>query len=390
MMFDPTFVNLAVLRRTAYNLRWATLPADVIPLTAADPDFPCAPPIAEAIARFAAQRYFSYGPPEGLPPFRDSMARFFQEKRGIPVTADRIFPVDSAAYGIFLTCKALLSAADSAIIFDPVDFLFRHAVESAGATAIPFPIPPGDAPVDFSQLEQLIAKNTRLICLCNPLNPTGKVFSRQELIRLGELACRNNLFILSDEIWSDIVYSPHHFVSIASLGKEIMDRTITVTGFSKSYGLAGLRIGVVAASHSDTYQRLLKASLHQSTVHGANVISQVAATAALDECGGWLEGFLQHLHSMRDLCVGTLNTIPGWTCIPPQGCYVAFANITATGMTASQWQELLFEKGRVAVVPGLREWFGDGAAGHIRLSFATSTDILSDALDRIKTTIQRL
>src|SRR6185437_839926 len=389
-MFDPALIDLPILRRRAYNLRWATVPADVIPLTAAYPDMPCAPEIAEAIARFARERYFSYGPPDGMPEFRESMAAYFQTRRQIPASPGWIFPVDSAAFGIYITCKAFLSAGDEAIVFDPVDFLFRYGIEAAEAQAVPFAIPPGEASVDFGRLEQLIGKRTRMICLCNPLNPTGKVFTRQELQQVAELAVKYDLIILSDEIWSDIVYSPNAYISMASLGKEVRDRTITVTGFSKSYGLAGLRIGAVMASCREHYNLLFNTSLHKSTVHGANLLSQVAATAALTECGDWLHDFLQHLQRMRDLCVNSLNRIEGVRCLAPAGCYVAFPDITGTGLSPGEMQELLFNEARVAVVPGLPEWFGDGANGHIRLSFATSADILTQAMERITNTIQRL
>jgi aminotransferase len=389
-MFDPYLVDLEVLRERAYNLRWATLPGDVVPLTAADPDFPCAPQIAEAINRFISKRYFSYGPPEGLPEFRESLAGYFRERRDVPAMASSILPVDSAAFGIHLTCKALLSAGDEAIIFDPVDFLFRYAIENSAAVAIPFSIPPGSDPVDFDRLESLISARTRMICLCNPLNPTGKVFTRAELIGFATLAEKYDLIILSDEIWSDIVFHPFSFTSIAALGKDIMDRTITITGFSKSYGLAGLRVGAVITSNPDYFQQLFDASLHKSTVHGVNVLSQVAATAALEECGLWQQGFLRHLQSMRDLTVKSLNGIPGFSCIRPQGCYVAFADIRETGRTSGEIREILFNEARVAVVPGLKEWFGDGADGYIRLSFATSEEILTGAMQSIKETILHL
>jgi aspartate/methionine/tyrosine aminotransferase len=388
-MFDPTHVDLPTLRKRAHNLRWATVPPGVIPLTAADPDFPCPEPVTEAIATFLTKRYFSYGPPEGLPEFRESMARFFREKRNIAASPASVLPVDSAAFGIYLTCKAFLQPGDEAILFDPVDFLFRYAIEEAQAKAIALPIPPGSA-ADFERLEQLITPKTRMICLCNPLNPTGKVFTKEELLTLGHIACQHDLIILSDEIWSDIVYKPHTFISIASLNPEIRDRTITITGFSKSYGLAGLRIGAVAATNKNRYNRLYEASLHQSTVHGANLLSQVAATAALDHCGPWLDEFVSHLHAMRDHCVTRLNAIPGFTCHHPEGCYVAFADITGTGRSSAEIRDLLFDQAKVAVVPGLPEWFGPGAAGYIRLSFATSKAILDEALDRITLTIRNI
>ncbi len=386
-MFDQSAVDLEILKKRAFNLRWATVPEGVIPLTAADPDFPSAPEIAEAIIRFTQDRYLSYGPSAGLAEFRERVARFFREQRNVPASADLLFPVDSAAFGIYLICKTFLSAGDEALIFDPVDFLFRYSVESLGAVAVPFSIPPGDAPVDFERMERLIGDKTKMICLCNPLNPTGKVFTKEELFRIGELAVKYNLIILSDEIWSDIIYTPHVFTSIASISEQIRNQTITVTGYSKSYGLAGLRIGTVMASTQQHYSMLFETSLYQSTIHGANVLSQVAVTAALDSCGYWLNGFVSHLQKMRDLVVSELNTIEGFKCIAPEGCYVAFVDITGTGKSSSEVQQLLFEKAKVSVVPGSKQWFGQGAEGYIRLSFATSEEILIQALDRIKSTI---
>ncbi len=389
-MFDSTAVNLEILKQRAYNLRWATVPQGVIPLTAADPDFPSAPEIAEAITRFVKDRYLCYGPPDGLPDFKESVATFFQDKRNIPAKPAYIFPVDSAAFGIFVICQAFLSPNDEAIIFDPVDFLFRYSVETVGGKAISFAIPAGTEKVDFEELEKLITPKTRLICLCNPLNPTGKVFTREELLQLGNIACKHNLIILSDEIWSDIVYNPHTYTSIASLDEAIRERTVTVTGYSKSYGLAGLRIGSVMASNQAHFDRLIKVSLHQSTVHGANVIGQIAATTALNECDYWLKAFVEHLHHMKQLCVTELNSMKGVSCIAPEGCYVAFANITGTGKTSKEIHELLLNEAKVAVVPGLKEWFGAGADGYIRLSFATSNEILTQALTQTKIVLNAL
>jgi aminotransferase len=387
-MFSHQSVNLEVLKQRAYNLRWATVPEDVIPLTAADPDFPSAPEIAEAIIKFTRDRYLCYGPPNGLPEFKNTVADFFQHKRNVPANPAYTMPVDTAAFGIYVTCKAFLKPGDEAIIFDPVDFLFRYSTEAVGATAIPFAINPGTDLVDFGKMEKLITPRTRMVCLCNPLNPTGKVFTAAELTQLGEIACRHNLIILSDEIWSDIIFTPHTYTSIASLDEEIRNRTIIVTGYSKSYGLAGLRIGSVVCPTEDLYQQLFTASLHMSTIHGANVLGQVAVIAALTQCDYWLNDFVSHLQKMRNLCVEQLNAIPGITCIAPEGCYVAFANITGTGKTSAEMQQLLYNEAKVAVVPGLKQWFGDGAEGYIRLCFATSDTILSEALSRITNTLK--
>ena len=389
-MFSNNSIHLDILKKRAYNLRWATVPDGVIPLTAADPDFPVAPEITEAICRFAREGYFSYGPADGLPEFKESMAEYFRSKRKIEAKPGFIFPVDSAAFGIYLVCKAFLEPGDEAIIFDPVDFLFRYSIEAVGGTAIPFAIPPGTANAGFERLESLITKKTKLICLCNPLNPTGKVFSKKELTDLAAVAHKHDLVVLSDEIWSDITFSPYEYTSFASLDEDTSNRTITVTGFSKAYGLAGLRIGAVMAPDARHYKMLLAASLHNSTIHGANILSQVAACAALDKCDYWLEAFLKHLYSMRNICVEGLNSVSGFKCIAPEGCYVAFADITGTGRTSSQIRDILLNEAKVSVVPGLKEWFGGGAEGYIRLSFATSEVFLEDALERIRKTVHFL
>jgi aminotransferase len=383
-LFDEKNIKLEVLKKRAYNLRWATTPEGVIPLTAADPDFPSAPEIAEAISKYAKDRYFSYGPAEGLPDFKESLARSYTTKHNVPLNPAFILPVDSAAFGIHLICKSFLQPGDEAIIFDPVDFLFRYSIESVKGIAIPFGIAPGTTKEDFSGMEKLITKRTKLICLCNPLNPTGKAFTKAELEDLTRIAIKHNLLILSDEIWSDIVFSPATFTSIASLNDEARKRTIIVTGFSKSYALAGLRIGAVMAHNSKHFQRLLEVSMHNSTVHGANVLSQVAATAAINECDYWLKEFVLHTHKMRDLIVAELNSIPDFRCIAPDACYVAFADITNTKKSSQEIYEHLYTEAKVAVVPGLKKWFGNGAEGYIRLCFSTSEVILSEAMGRIK------
>lgn len=383
-LFDPTNIDLKVLAQRAHNLRWAELPAGVIPLTAADPDFPAAEVITEAIARYTSSNYYSYSAAKGYLPFREAMAAYMQTRRSYSVGVEGVLPVDSAAFGIYLTCKTLLNKGDEAIVFDPVDFLFAYSVEAVGGVAVRFPIPAGTDRVDFDSMESLLTPRTKLICLCNPLNPTGKVFTREELLQLAAFAEKHNLYILSDEIWSDIVFQPYSFTSIASLDKAVADRTITVTGFSKSYGLAGMRLGAVMATDPVLFERLFENSLHSTTIHGVNILAQVAGTAALNEAQDWLAGFIQHLQRMRDLTVSRMNAIPGFHCLSPQGCYVALVDVRGTGLSSADLQARLLKEAKVAVVPGLERWFGPAAAGTIRISFATTEEILTTAFDRIE------
>ena len=384
-MFDHSEIQFNKLKKCAYNLRWAAVNEGIIPLTAADPDFPCAPQISDAIAHYARDRYFSYAPAEGYVFFREAVADFYTHKRNVPVHPDDVLAVDSAAFGIHTVCKTFLSKGDEAIVFNPVDFLFKYAVEANEGVAVSFPVPLNpDEEIDYTLLEQLITPKTRLLCLCNPLNPTGKVFTAAELALIGDIAVRHKLIILSDEIWSDIVFHPHSYTSIAAINADIQNQTVIVTGYSKSYGLAGLRVGSIIAPNKKVFAKILEHSGHQSTIHGCNVLAQVAATTALNECGEWLKQFVAHLTDMRNLCVQELNKLEGITCATPQGCYLVFPDITQTGMSAEQMHALLLDKAKVAVVPGLGKWFGSRADGHIRLSFATSRAILEESFSRIQ------
>jgi aspartate/methionine/tyrosine aminotransferase len=382
-IFDHGHVRMDLLRERAFNLRWAAVEEGVIPLTAADPDFPCAPEIADALARYIKDRYLSYAPAEGMMFFREAMAAYYTEKKGVSIEPQGVLACDSAAFGIMAVCKAFLQPGDEAIVFNPVDFLFKHCVEACGAKAVlwDMPLSPSESP-DILQLEEHLTVNTKLICLCNPLNPTGKVFSRSELEQIASLAEKYNLMILSDEIWSDIVFEPLRYVSMASLPAAAM-RSVIVTGFSKSYGLAGLRAGAVLSCNTALIERVLIASDQRSTVHGCNVLAQVAATAALKDAQYWLTDFLNHLDAMRELTVHALNNISGVRCELPQGCYVAFADVSQSGLNAEQMRDKWYKEARVSVVPGLPQWFGSRAEGHIRISFATSEHILREAFNRI-------
>lgn len=387
-LFRDENVNLTLLRKRAYNGRWAMQPADVIPLTAADPDFPVAPEIRAAISDYVAGGLLGYGPAEGLPEFRETMARVIAERKGISCSPDVILPTDSAAAGMFLIARYALEPGDEAIVFDPVDFLFGQAVDAAGGKRVYSRVDRAAGAFDLDGLRELITPRTRLICVCNPHNPLGRVMTREELTAIGRLAVEHNLTIMSDEIWSDIIYPPHQHTSMASLGPEIAGRTITVFGLSKTFGLAGLRIGFLVAPNAGVYERLMDLSRARTTAAGVTTLSQVAAVAAYERCWYWADAFLAHLREMRDYVAGRLNAIPGVTCHSPQGTYVLFPDIMGLGMGSRETADYLLERARVAVVPGLPRWFGPGAEGNIRLCFSTSGGILTEALDRIERALE--
>ncbi len=383
-------IDLDILRQRAFNYRWATLPPDVIALTAADPDFPVADPIRDAVVDYAKSGVYSYGPHTGLPEFRQACAAMMRERRGVAsAQADHILPIDSVASAMTVVTRLLMAPGDEAIIFDPVDYLFRTSVEAVGGKVVLLPQNAETGRLDWSALPGLITARTRLLGVCNPINPLGLVLRPDELQVLGDCAIAHKLWILNDEIWSDIVFPPHQYHSLAAMGSAISQRCITVHGMSKTFGLAGLRVGYIHAPTDELYQGLVNTSQVLTTAGGVSTLSQVAATAALTQAWPWVDAFMQHLLNQRDLAVARLNAMPGVSCPSPEATYLLFPKVTMNGKDSNAIQAYLLDVGRVAMVPGSTKFFGPGAEGHLRICFATSQEILTEGLDRMEHALQR-
>lgn len=392
--FDDEAVPLTLLRQRAFNLRWAQQPPDVIPLTAADPDFPVCPAIQEALIRYVRDGVLSYVPPEGLPGFREAVAEWMRTTRQLDCSPEAVFATDSAASGMAVLARASLQPGDEVLIPAPVDFLLAHTVESAGAVAVRIAVNRNTSAAEFvSAMEAALAPRTKMLWLCNPHNPLGVVYPRDWLLEVAEWAMRHRLRIVSDEIWSDIVYPPHQHVAIASLSPEIARNTVTVYGFSKNFALAGMRVGCLIATDPEWKKKIVAASDAESTVYGVSVLSQIAVIAALREGAPWLREFVQHLQSQRDYVVERLRNWPGVKMEPPQGTYVVFPDIRCLSLSQSHDAQAFCDRtrdqARVALVPGLPRWFGPGSEGHVRICFATSRGILKEAFDRMEKVVTK-
>ncbi|MDE0885363.1 MAG: pyridoxal phosphate-dependent aminotransferase [Myxococcota bacterium] len=389
-LFDDESVPLKLLSERAYNYRWAETDEGVIPLTAADPDFAVAREIRDAITRYAQEGVFSYGPNRGLPSLRNAMARELSSRNYGGIDAERILPLDSAASCMFTVARAFMKQGDEMIIFDPVDYLFEQAATAAGGGIKRCPYDHETGNFRLDELERLVTDRTRMIGVCNPHNPLGRLIKQDELEAIARFAQKHDLWILNDEVWSDIVFQPQKFSSFHHLASPLRDRVITVHGFSKSFGLAGLRIGTILAPCAASFTELLNASQVMSTAGGASTLSQVAATAALEHCRYWVDDFVGHLQGLRDLAIERLNAMPGVSCESPEATYLLFPDIRATGLGSDAITDYLGTAARVAVIPGNDRFFGPGGAGHIRLCFATSREILVEALDRMDAAMHSL
>lgn len=377
-------INFDYLKTHAFNYRWAAVDPDVIPLTAADPDFPVASVIRDAIRNTADTGYFSYGSAHGEPAFKEAIAQWYRNNYHATIQAENILPVNSAAHGLFIVANTLLKQGDKAIIPDPVDFLFRKAVEAAGATAIALPLQANTAHFDLNAVEKELQQGAKAIFICNPNNPLGKQITSAHLNDLLTLAIKYNAWIVSDEIWSDIYYEKP-VTSIVNQSLLAYDKKIVVSGLSKNFGLAGLRIGYILCDKQEHYQTIFEKSAHATTAFGIATLSQIAGTAALTQAEDWLIDFRSHLTQMRELVFKRIQSIPFLElATAPEATYLAFPKITAPNCTSDQLIKSILEHARVALVPGGKQWFEAHSEGSIRICFSTSAKVLEEAFDRIQ------
>lgn len=388
--FSDDGIDLSVLKKRAYNYRWAEVPEGVIPLTAADPDFPAAPAIRQAMIDYVNDGYFSYTPKLGYESFREGIAESLRARKGEEIDPALVLPIDSAARGMYTIAQAYLKPGDEMIVFDPCDFLFRESCLSAGATPVMYPARLVDGRIDLSDLEEYITPRTRMIGLCNPHNPYGVTYSAEDLEGIMALCEKYDLIIMNDEIWSDIVFPDATFTSVYALGNERCRRVMSVFGFSKSFGLAGLRIGCVYTTDAEAFDRLVEASAVMTTAGGIASISQVAGEAAVREGYPWVDAFIEHLAANRDYAVDRINAMPLLRAYRPKATYLLYVDISETGMSGNDFTEYLKAEEQVALIPGGAQFFGEQSEGHIRICFATSRGILSEGLDRLERGVQKL
>lgn len=390
-IFSNRAISTRTLRQRAYNLRWAGQDPDVIPLTAADSDFPVSQAIIDALSEYMQGGIFSYTPPEGLPEFREAVATWFSEHKGLSCGPEHVLATDGAASTLQVVAFSFVSPGDEILIFDPVDFLFQTTVERAGGCTVRVALTV-DMPIELllAELDSALTKRTTMLWLCNPHNPLGRVFSADELLALGNWALEKGVSIVSDEIWSDIVYAPYRHTCMASLSPEIAQITLTVYGFSKNFGLAGMRMGALITHNASWMERVIQMSGARETLFGSCVLSQIAAIAAMEHAVDWLSAFVQHLQRQRDLVFQRIYCWPGFELDLPQGTFVAFPKLPAGDISEDVFCSEILKKARVALVPGSPRWFGPGARHHVRISFATSEEILTQALDRIETVLPSL
>ena len=373
------FLSLEALRHED-STKWRKYPADVLPLWVADMDFLVAPSILQALQERLGRGlgYYSYhqGEPQMAALLREKLAG--QGLVGLPRGGIRALP--GVVPGLYAGVLGLTSPGEEVISMTPIYPPFLAAIRDQGRRLRAADLRHGGAgwEIDWDALEAAVTPATRLLMLCHPHNPTGRVWTAGEMGRLAEFALRHRLWVVSDELHADLSFQGPH-TAFASLGAEIAGRTVTLTGPCKTYNTAGLNIGAMISHNQGLLDRLSAAT--QGVMGHPSAPSMTMWVAALQDDGEWLRSVLDLLRSNRDRVTAWVKeALPFVRYTPPEATYLALLDFRAHSR-AADIHTFLLEEARVALNDGPP--FGPGYEGFVRLNFATSPEILEDALERI-------
>lgn len=350
---------------------------NVISLGVGEPDFDTPWHIREEGIYSLEKGRTYYTSNAGLLPLREAISTYLSERFELPYGPDEILVTVGGSEAIDIGFRAMLDPGDEVIIPEPCFVSYLPCVKMAGGVPVRVSLEEKDEfKLTGEKLEEAITEKTKMVVLPFPNNPTGAVMSADELRVIAELVKKHDLFVMSDEIYSELSYQGKH-VSIASL-PGMAERTVVINGFSKSFAMTGWRLGYAAAPREIISQMT---KIHQYVIMSAPTTSQYAAIEALRNGIGDVERMRESYDQRRRFLVKELNDM-GLPCFEPYGAFYVFPNISKFGMTSEEFATKLLRKQRVAVVPG--DAFGQCGEGFLRISYAYSIDNLKRALEKIQ------
>ncbi len=354
---------------------------DVCGFGAGEPDFDTPEFIKAACAQALADGKTKYAPAPGIPDLRAALAEKYRNENGIEgVEASQVIVSPGGKFSCYLAILATISPGDEVIIPAPYWVSYPEMVKLAGGTPkVVFAGHERGFKITPEQLREAITPRTRMLIINSPSNPTGAIYTESELAALVEVALEAGIYIMSDEIYEYLLYDGVQHVSPASFSKEAAAATITVAGFSKTFSMTGWRLGTLVAN-----PQVAKAvaSLQSQTSSNATTFAQYGALAAMqnwDASKAAISGMLEVFDRRRLRLLEGLRAIDGLECARAEGAFYLFPKMEALGMSAADFADKLLESEKVAVVPGE----GFGAPGYMRLSYATSDEVIEKGLERL-------
>jgi len=351
---------------------------EIIHLEIGEPDFDTPSNIVEAGVQALHAGWTHYGPSAGLPELRQAIADEITRTRRVPVSTDEVVVVPGGKPIIFFSVLALIDEGDEVIYPNPGFPIYESMIRYAGGRAVPIRLQEKtDFGLDLYELAGLINERTKLIILNSPQNPTGGVLDEHQVWNIAEIIGDRNIMVLSDEIYSRLLFEGEHFSILSVPG--FKDRTILLDGFSKSYAMTGWRIGY-GVMRSDLAAQITRLMTNSNSCTAS--FTQIAGIEALRGDQSSVDRMRAEFQRRRDLFVAGLNQIKGFSCRMPKGAFYAFPNITQTGWSSKRVAESLLEDAGVACLSGTS--FGAFGEGYLRFSVANSLENLDKALKRIE------
>ncbi len=356
---------------------------DAIALGRGDPDVSTPLHIIEATKAAIRDGKTGLTPVPGLPALREAVAAKLRAENGLDTQAANVIITTGGQEGLYLIMQALLDPGDEVIVPDPRYTSYDEAIASAGGKIVLIPTDHEDAfNLRPEAVEAAITAHTKVILIITPSNPTGGIVTEDRLRAIADIAIRYNLLVISDEIYEKFLYDGWQHFSIGSL-PGMAERTITLNGFSKTYAMTGFRVGYAAAP-INVIEAMAK--IKAVTTGAAATVSQWAALAAVTGTQAPIEAFHALYDSRRRLMMVGLRAM-GLSFSDPRGAFFLWTNSSTTGIHATELSYLLLKEGRVLIFPGTG--FGDNWGGYLRISVLQSSDLLSEALERMKPILER-
>ncbi len=355
----------------------------VISLSAGEPNFNTPERIKKETIKAIEENYTHYGSNRGFPELRRIIVSDYKEKYSAEYDSDtEIILTTGGAEALNNVILGTINPGDEVIILSPAFVSYKNLVKMAGGICVELPLKEENHfHVDVREVEASISEKTKMIIINNPNNPTGAVYSYDELKGLSELVVKHNLLILSDEMYSRLLYEGE-FYSIASFSG-MKERAIIVNGFSKTYAMTGWRLGYVLA-HKAIIDNILKVHQYSSTCSPTFIQVGLARAIKEEETQKEVNEMLEIFRKRRELVIKLLEDVPGITYTKPEGAFYCFINVSQTGYTGEQFAEKLLEEKNVAVVPAISLGKGDACRDYIRISFAASSEDIVEGIKRMK------
>lgn len=350
---------------------------DIVHLEIGEPDFDTPKNIVESAVSALHKGWTHYGPSAGLPDLRQAIADEVSRTRGVSVTSEEVVVVPGGKPIIFFSLLALADEGDEVIYPNPGFPIYESMINYLGAKAVPIRLhEEKDFGLDVDELAALISDRTKLIILNSPQNPTGGVLSRQDIRDIAEAIGDRNIMVLSDEIYSRLIFEGEHYSIMSVLG--FKDRTILLDGFSKTYAMTGWRMGY-GVMRADLATHITRLMTNSNSCTAS--FTQVAGIDAIRGDQSSVDHMRAEFQRRRDVFVAGLNRIKGFSCRMPKGAFYVFPNITKTGWKSKKLADTLLEEAGIACLSGTA--FGEYGEGYLRFSVANSLDNLNKALERI-------